>query len=90
MLYALLLKRLLLHLCRTAQLLRPLRRLHMHLWQTAHRRRAGCDMATRSSAALGRLLLLDARRLLLLNARCLLLLDVPSRSETASLGIDKR
>ena len=63
-------------------------------------------MATRSSAALGRLLLLDARCLLLLDARCLLLLDArcllllnagrlllldaASRSETASLDIDKR
>jgi hypothetical protein len=55
-------------------------------------------MATRSSAALGRLLLLDARCLLLLDAGCLLLLDAgcllllgaASRSETAGLGIDKR
>jgi hypothetical protein len=36
------------------------------------------------------LLLLDTGRLLLLDTGRLLLLDLPSRSETASLGIDKR
>ena len=45
----------------------------MQLW-AAQRRSAGCDMAPRSSAALWRLLLLNAA----------------SRSETASLDIDKR